>query len=150
MGLFDFVSDVFDFVGDVFGEVVSWFVDIPEPPNYEDNYRGVLLNKQSNLAQIPVVYGQRQVGGTRVFVETSGTDNEYLYICLVLCEGEIQAIGDIYINDILSTDSRFSGLVSIDKKLGSDTQTVSSVLLNAPSWTSDHTLKGVAYLGMRF
>ena len=150
MGIFDFVSDVFDFVGDVFGEVVSWFVDIPEPPNYEDNYRGVLLNKQSNLAQIPVVYGQRQVGGTRVFVETSGTDNEYLYICLVLCEGEIQAIGDIYINDILSTDSRFSGLVSIDKKLGSDAQAVSSVLLNAPSWTSDHTLKGVAYLGMRF
>jgi len=150
MGLFDFVSDVFDFVGDVFGEVVSWFVDIPEPPTYEDNYRGTLLNKQSNLAQIPVIYGQRKVGGTRVFVETSGTDNEYLYICLVLCEGEIQAIGDVYINDVLSTDSRFSGLLTFDKKLGTDDQTASSVLLGAPSWTSDHRLRGVAYLGMRF
>ena len=117
MGLFSFVGKVFDFVGDVFGEVVSWFVDIPEPPTYEDNYRGTLLNKQSNLAQIPVIYGRRKIGGTRVFVETSGSDNEYLYICLVLCEGEIEAIDDVYINDIVSTDSKFSGLVSIDKKL---------------------------------
>jgi len=150
MGIFDFVSDAFDFVGDVFGEVISWFVEIPEPPTYEDNYRGTLLNKQSNLAQIPVIYGRRKIGGTRVFVETSGTDNEYLYICLVLCEGEIEAIDDVYINDIISTDSKFSGLVSIDKKLGSDIQTASSVLTPAPSWTSDHMLKGVAYLGMRF
>jgi hypothetical protein len=150
MGLFDFVGDVFDFVGDVFGEVVSWFVDIPEPPTYEDNYRGTLLNKQSNLAQIPVIYGQRKVGGTRVFVETSGTDNEYLYVCLALCEGEIQAIDDVYINDVLSTDSRFSGILTFDKKLGTDDQTASSVLLGAPSWTSDHRLRGVAYLGMRF
>ena len=80
MGIFDFVSDAFDFVGDVFGEVISWFVEIPEPPTYEDNYRGTLLNKQSNLAQIPVIYGRRKIGGTRVFVETSGTDNEYLYL----------------------------------------------------------------------
>jgi hypothetical protein len=29
---------------------------------------------------------------TRVFVETSGTDNEYLYMAGVLCEGEIQSI----------------------------------------------------------
>ena len=150
MGLFDFVGDVFDFVGDVFGEVVSWFVDIPEPPQYEDNYRGTLLNKQSNLAQIPVIYGQRKIGGTRVFVETSGSDNEYLYICLVLCEGEIQAIDDVYINDIISTDSKFTGLVTIDKKLGTDDQTASTTLTPAPSWTADHRLRGVAYLGLRF
>jgi hypothetical protein len=147
MGIF---SDIFDFVGDIFNEVVSWFVDIPDVPEYENAAQGALVNKQSNLAQIPVIYGRRLVGGTRVFVETSGTDNEYLYIALVLCEGEIESIGDVYINDVISTDSKFSGLVSIDKKLGSDTQTASSVLTAAPSWTSSHTLKGVAYLGLRF
>lgn len=150
MGVFSFVSNAFDFVGDVLGEVVSWFVDIPEPPQYEDKYRGTLVNKQSNLAPIPVIYGQRKIGGTRVFVETSGSDNEYLYICLVLCEGEIQSIGDVYINDILSTDSKFTGLVTIDKKLGTDDQTASATLTPAPSWTADHRLRGIAYLGMRF
>ena len=145
-----FFSDVFDFVGDIFNEVVEWFVDIPDVPEYEDKSQGTLVNKQSNLAQIPVIYGERKVGGTRVFVETSGSDNEYLYVCLVLCEGEVNAIGDVYINDVLSTDAKYSGLVLIDKKLGTDTQTASTVLTPAPSWTTSHTLKGVAYLGMRF
>ena len=145
-----FFSKVFDFVGDIFNEVVEWFVDIPDVPQYEDKSQGTLLNKQSNLAPIPIIYGQRKVGGTRVFVETSGADNTYLYVCLVLCEGEIEAIDDVYINDVLSTDSKYSGLIQIDKKLGTDTQTASSVLTPAPSWTTDHTLKGVAYLGLRF
>src|SRR5210317_1161015 len=121
-----FFSDVFDFVGDIFNEVIEWFVDIPDVPAYEDKSQGVLLNKQSNLAPIPVVYGKRKIGGTRVFVETSGADNQYLYICLALCEGEIEAIDDVYINDIISTDSKYSGLVQIDKKLGTDTQTAST------------------------
>jgi hypothetical protein len=145
-----FFSDVFDFVGDIFNEVIEWFVDIPDVPAYEDKSQGVLLNKQSNLAPIPVVYGKRKIGGTRVFVETSGADNQYLYICLALCEGEIEAIDDVYINDIISTDSKYSGLVQIDKKLGTDTQTASTVLTPATSWTTSHTLKGVAYLGLRF
>ena len=110
---------------------------------------GVLLNKQSNIAQIPVIYGNRKVGGTRVFVETSGSDNEYLYIALVLCEGEIQSIGNVWINDVLTTDSKFSGLVTINKHLGTDSQTADTTLTGAPSWTTDHKLSGVAYLGIR-
>lgn len=141
---------VTDFASDIVDTVVDWFVDIPDVPQYEDKSQGTLLNKQSNLAQIPVIYGERKVGGTRVFVETSGADNQYLYIALVLAEGEVNAIGDVYINDVLSTDAKYSGLVSIDKMLGTDTQTASTVLTAAPSWTTDHTLKGVAYLGMRF
>ena len=29
--------------------------------------KGILVNKQSNDASIPVIYGQRLVGGTRIF-----------------------------------------------------------------------------------
>ena len=32
------------------------------------------------------------MGGTRVFMETSGTDNTYLYMAIVLGEGEINDI----------------------------------------------------------
>jgi hypothetical protein len=101
------------------------------------------------LAQIPVIYGERKIGGTRVFVETSGTDNQYLYIALVLCEGEIDSIGSIYINDKLSTHQDFQGLITINKHLGADDQAADSTLLNAPSWTTDHRLQGVAYLAIR-
>ena len=44
----------------------------PEVPDFGDSYqdnfeKGLLINKQSNDASIPVVYGERLVGGTRVF-----------------------------------------------------------------------------------
>jgi len=128
--------------------VISWVLR-PDEIEPEEQQDGTLLNKQSNIAQIPVIYGERKVGGTRVFVETSGSDNQYLYIALVLCEGEVNSIGQIWINDVLSTDSKFSGLISINKHVGTDSQTVCSVLSGAPSWTTDHRLRGVAYLGIR-
>jgi hypothetical protein len=137
------------FISFIASAVISWLLAPDIEDLEQENTDGTLLNKQSNNAQIPVIYGERKVGGTRVFVETSGTDNEYLYIALVLCEGEVENITDVYINDVLSGDAKFSGLVTINKHLGSDTQTVDTTLLSAPSWTSAHTLKGVAYLGIR-
>lgn len=154
MGFLDFITDpiedVIDWGLDLVGDVVDWFIDIPDVPKADEAQKGTLLNKQSNLAQIPVIYGERRIGGTRVFVETSGSDNTYLYIALVLCEGEVYEIGDVYINDVISTDSKFNGLVQIDRMTGADNQAASTVLTAAPSWTTDHTLSGVAYLGLRF
>ena len=112
--------------------------------------RGTKVNKQSNIAQIPVVYGERKLAGTRVFVATSGADNKYLYIILALCEGEVNSIGDIYIDDVLSSDSKFSGLVNITKYVGTDTQAADTTFVNAGiGWTGNHRLKGVAYLAVR-
>ena len=151
-----------------------------------DEQRGVLVNKESNVEQLPVIYGVRRVGGVRVFVSTDGkyktvggqedwysgyhpdTDtydtttstptNEYLYVALALCEGEVQDITDILIDDIPATDPKYAGLVNINVYKGSDDQTNTTDDLGAADvlttssedWTSDHRLRGVAYLGMRF
>lgn len=143
-------QSVIDVTVDVISDVVSWFVDIPDMDELEAKYQGVLVNKQSNIASIPIVYGQRKVGGVRVFVATSGTDNTYLYIVIALCEGTIHSIGDVYINDTLSSDSKFSGLLTINKYVGTDGQDADSTLVNAGvGWTSSHTLSGVAYIAAR-
>ena len=44
--------------------------DNPDFGNTEfDNFeKGILVNKQSNDATIPVIYGERLVGGTRCFI----------------------------------------------------------------------------------
>ena len=81
----------------IFTKALSWLIpdiDIPDfgTTDFDDFEKGILLNKQSNDASIPVIYGTRLVGGTRVFMETSGTDNTYLYMALVMCEGEINGI----------------------------------------------------------
>ncbi len=156
---------------------IGWLLSRREPENPDfgdsslDNFeKGILLNKQSNDASIPVVYGERLIGGTRVFVETSGTDNKYLYICLVLCEGEINSIEEIRVDDkvvsfdgsltdgtqrdVASSDSNFfknsTSLIKIEPHFGTDSQSASSLLSTLSSWGSNHKLSGIAYLALRF
>ena len=93
----------------VSGVISGALADEPDQPDFGSDgaSKGILLNKAANDAQIPVVYGQRKVGGTRVFMEVTGSDNEYLHIVLALAEGEIEEISDIYFNGISITDARF-------------------------------------------
>ena len=119
----------------------------------EDASKGVLLNKNSNIENIPVIYGERRVGGVRAFVSTKdvpgGDENEYLYIALVLAEGEVHSITDIELDEFPASDGRFAGLVDYNVHLGGDDQTVDSLLQEAPDWTSNHRLRGVAYIAIR-
>ena len=154
--------------------------DVPDfgTNDFEETERGILLNKQSNNACIPVIYGERLVGGTRVFIETSGTDNTYLYVALVLAEGEVNSIEQIKVDDkvvtfdgalthgtvreVASSDSNFykadpnvdgssaESTVRIQAFMGTDDQVASSVLTPLSSWGSNHRLRGVCYLAMRF
>jgi predicted phage tail protein len=137
-------------IGRAVKKAVSWVTGLQDF-DINDFNQGALVNKQSNVEPIPIIYGERKVGGKRSFVATSGADNTYLYVVLVLCEGEINAIGDVYINEIISTDTRFTGKVTINKYVGTDSQTADSMLTSANvGWTSDHRLRGIAYLAMRF
>jgi len=162
------MGGVVDFIQDVTQKVVSWFIDIPEIPDSPqvEEIRGVQINKQSNNAQIPVIYGERLVGGTRVFLETSGTDNNYLYGAIVLCEGEINAITEIQVNDdvvtfdgafahgtqITSDDSKYADTMVIQPFYGTavSNQPASSLLSTLDNWTANHKLSRVAYIAFRF
>ncbi|MGB1830670.1 MAG: hypothetical protein ACPHIT_00485, partial [Flavobacteriaceae bacterium] len=81
----------------------------PDDPEFnfdttpENIAKGVLVNKTSANGQIPIIYGTRKVGGILSFLETSGTDNQYLYMAFILGEGEVDDITEIYINDNLVT-----------------------------------------------
>jgi hypothetical protein len=156
---------------------ISWIFrpKVPDIPDFGDNYqdnfeKGLLINKQSNDASIPIVYGERLVGGTRVFVETSGTDNTYLYIALVLSEGEINDITEIRVDDkvvtwsadladntqvtVNSSDTNFyknsESLITVEPHYGTDGQSASSLLSTLSNWGTNHKLSGLAYLAVRF
>ena len=137
---------------------------------FDDFERGILLNKQSNDANIPVIYGERLVGGTRIFMETSGTDNTYLYMAIVMSEGEINSIEEVRVDDkavtfassisdgteieVGSSDSNFykdsESLIKIQAFFGTDSQSASSLLSTLSSWGSNHRLRGICYLALRF
>lgn len=114
--------------------------------------KGLLINKLGNTEPLPLVYGTRRVGGCKVFLESSGTSNEYLHLVIALCEGPISAIDTVYLNEIDSSDARFTGYVDVYKHLGATDQAADADLIAAcpDSWTAAHTLSGVAYLYIRF
>jgi hypothetical protein len=139
----------------------------------QDEAKGITISKDSNNNPIPIVYGKRQVGLTRVFVESSGADNQYLYVAGVLCEGGgagITAIDEVYVDDKLVTfdgsltDGTIRGvssgdanyykggesLISIQGFFGLDNQSASSLLDETTNWTSNHKLSGLAYVALRF
>ena len=148
----------------------------PDEPEFnfdstpENIAKGVLVNKTAANGQIPVIYGTRKVGGTLAFLETSGTDNQYLYMALILGEGEINDITQIFINDnqvtwsgdladntertVGSGDSNYyknsASLITVRPHYGADDQSACSLLSTLTSWTSNHRLRGVAYLSLRF
>jgi len=167
------VKKAIDLVGKVVGGLVSAItspfgmnIDVPDYDIGEDQsqaIQGVLLNKDSAIANIPVVYGERQVGGIRVFVSTNGTDNKYLYVAFVMAEGQINAFNKLVIDDnTIPLDSYahgvvasanagdYSGKIKCQFFDGRDGQVSSSLLQEAPGWTSEHKLSGIAYLALRF
>ena len=156
---------------------ISWALrpKTPEIPDFgtnefDDFERGILINKQSNDANIPVIYGERLTGGTRVFMETSGTDNTYLYMAIVMAEGEINDIEEIRVDDkVVTFASSFSdgtavevdsgdanfykdseSLIRVEPHYGTDGQSASSLLSTLSSWGSNHKLSGLCYLAVRF
>ena len=155
---------------------LSWILrpKVPEMEDFgtnsfDDFERGLLVNKQSNDSNIPVIYGERLTGGTRVFMETSGTDNTYLYMCIVMAEGEINDIEEIRVDDKIvtfasslsdgtevevdSSDANFyknsESLIRLEPHFGTDGQSASSLLSTLSSWGSNHKLSGLCYLAIR-
>lgn len=111
---------------------------------------GLLGNKSASDACLPVIYGSRRTGGTRVLMRPTGTKNKYLHIVLALCHGPVQAIHTVYLNGVASTDEKFDGLVTVTKHLGSDDQEADAALVaEVDEWTAAHRLRGVAYVYLR-
>ena len=116
----NFFGDIIGGIGDAIGGIVSGGVklvtnvvdgflgafgfsfDLPEydsPTAFQNENQGILLNTQSAVKGIPVIYGKRQAGGTRVYMGTGGDNNKYLYVILAVAEGEIDGYTKVFIND---------------------------------------------------
>tara|TARA_R110002012_G_scaffold64157_2_gene168704 strand:- start:3082 stop:6054 length:2973 start_codon:yes stop_codon:yes gene_type:complete len=175
------IGDIIDVIVDIVDSIISWIIPIPDIPDFgelDNTAKGVLLNKKSSNSGIPIIYGTRKVGGNLVFMETSGTDNQYLYMILVLGEGEIDDITSIYVNDNIVTwsgdladntertvgsgdsnfykadpndpDSSAESLITVRPHYGSDSQTYDTLVGALTSWTSNHRLRGLSYLALKF
>lgn len=148
-------------VADIVSYIFNPGFDVPDADANQN--QGVTINKDGTNNNIPVVYGQRYIGGSRVAVATSGSTNEYLWIVLALAEGEINAVKNIYVDDTLAwegtsthggqyeaTKGKFPGYLTFQIFHGRQDQTVSTLAKQfGAGWTDNHRLRGIAYIVAR-
>ncbi|WKW35138.1 baseplate hub protein [Phage DSL-LC06] len=163
---------IIDFVGDALGFAVNPLgaVDTPSVPDPGQQATGVLVTKTGTSVGIPIVYGHRQVGGSILFVETTGTSNDYLYVVYSICEGEIEGITKIFVDDtelpntyssagyiypkqtvIKPTSGTYANVMDFQLFYGTETQTNSSLANETPTWkTKNRPLTGLVYAVFKF
>jgi len=106
-----------------------------------------------------IIYGKVRVGGARIYDEATGENNKYLHRIIAVAGHEIQSFDEIYINDELATldgsgnvtsPSKYSGKVRIKLHLGASDQAADSTLVSESAhWTTQHRLRGIAYMYVR-
>ena len=73
-----------------------------------------------------------------------------------LNDNQVTFTGDLADNTqvtVASSDANFydgASLITVEPHFGTDSQTASSLLSTLSSWTSNHRLRGLAYLAIRF
>jgi len=164
----DIVVGIIDFVGDAIGFVLNPFgaFSAPDMGDPGAQAQGVTVTRNGSNVPIPLVYGHRKIGGTNIFTETNGVENANLYAVYALCEGEIQGLHKIFVNDTelprpgqtypigltyVVTEGRYANRISLQFFDGTETQRQSELANESASWgTKSRRLPGIAYVVMRF
>ncbi len=149
----------------VFGLSVasSLLAPTPKQPDFdftaETRDRNQLI--RSSVAPRRLIYGEMVSSGPIVFAASTGTNNKFLHLVIPLAGHECEAIKSVFISDQEVTEAmldgsgnvtsgRYSGKVRIKKHLGASDQSADSDLVSEVSaWTTNHRLRGVAYIYVR-
>jgi hypothetical protein len=156
------ITYVLNFVAITAASMAASKLLAPKAPSYTD----ASLSQRSQMVRSPIaarniIYGRCRASGTVVYMSTTGSKNEYLHIVIALAGHEIEEIEEVYFNDDLvplvsNTPTGFyNGVARVNKHLGESYQTADTDLINDTAsltdgkWTSDHRLRGIAYLYVR-
>jgi hypothetical protein len=134
----------------------------PKPSVPVAEKRDNTVTSRSPIASRKIIYGRTRVGGTIVYLESTGSDNKYLHLVIALAGHETDGLEAIYFDDVKIWDE-FAGYSSgwsgdtafvsdyVDFNFYDGTQTTADADLNAAStkWTDNHILRDTTYLYMR-
>ena len=140
----DIIEDVVDVIVEVVDEVIDfafgWLIpDMPDLSAFESMLQGdgIMVNKRNSNDSLPVIYGTRRVGGNIVWLATSD-DNEFLYVVIAICEGQVARFTELYIDDVL-----YATYTGSDSTYGTPQTILSSasVSTSAPTAVSNLSLQ---------
>ncbi len=106
-----------------------------------------------------IVYGRARIGGNVVYLESTGTDNKYLWLVTAIAGHEIDAYEQVWFNDqkvwengnftsawATQGDSSTSPYINFSFHLGNQTTADSGLNAASTKWTDNHKLLGTAYM----
>lgn len=97
-----------------------------------------------------ILYGRTRVSGLLAYAGSGGTNHELLSLVVPLAHGEVDAVETLYLNDLPSTDARYTGFVSYTAHLGGPGQAADDDLIAMTAdWSADHKLSAIAYLHLQ-
>ena len=102
-----------------------------------------------------IVYGRARIGGNIVYLESTGTDNKYLWLVIAVAGHEIDAYESVWFNDYKIWDgtnylNNWGNVVNISFYKGDQTAADSALVSASNSkWTADHKLLDTAYMVLR-
>lgn len=127
----------------------------PSSPVFADPGRRESVRQA--LAPRQYIYGETEVGGNIVYVETTGGDNKWLSVLTARSGREIAGFEELSFgperlvitgNDVTSpTHGRYTGRAYFYPHLGTTDQAADTEMLarTAGGWTTNHRLRGIAY-----
>ena len=125
----------------------------PKPPSSSVQATDNTQYVRSPIASRKLVYGRTRVGGTIVYLETTGSDNKYLHLVLAIAPHEIDAVEEVYFDDELVWDGSYqdnwSSYARINMHLGDQTTADSDLVAESEHWESTGVLNDIAYLYLR-
>jgi hypothetical protein len=99
-----------------------------------------------------IIYGRARVGGNIVYLESTGTDNKYLWLVIAVAGHEIDAYESVWFNDDKIWGSsqgyynNWGNVVSISFYKGDQTAADSGLVAASNKWTTNHKLLDTAYM----
>ena len=178
------VSGVVKAIGKVVTAVVNFVASpfmslfgVPDAPGASqeaERQQGVLVQRQGSNVNLPLIYGYRRAAGIVVYAETGADNNKYLWVAYAMCEGVVEGLHQLFIDDnqlpssivcrlnagetVDITEGRFKDRVRLQWYPGAyyqgSPQTTgigaNSILKDSPSWKATNYYNGVAVLFARY
>lgn len=121
----------------------------PQPASMSQEKKqgpGHLINTQSTQETVKVVYGEMLIGVNRVYIDTTGTNNNLLHLIAALGEGPIDSLQALYLdNELIATYGSNASYVFYD---GASDQSYDTTLHGYNSdWTD--ALRNTAYVYLK-
>ena len=123
-------------------------------PSVGQQMSGTTMTVREPASTRKVVYGRARVGGSIVYLDSTGAENKFMHMVIAIAGHSIDAYEEVYFNDQKIWDGgSFVGswgtYVYLGLHDGTQTTADSTLVAASSQWTTDHKLLDTAYIYVR-